>query len=57
MQYRFYRLLGRNMIFFCIMRGEDEMCGTCSTNGGEEKCVHIVGGKYREEEATRKTKT
>jgi hypothetical protein len=33
------------------------MGGACSTNGGEEERVYIVGGKTRGKEATRKTKT
>jgi hypothetical protein len=28
----------------------------CSTNGGEEECVRVVGGKSRGKEATRETK-
>jgi hypothetical protein len=31
------------------------MGGACSTNGGEEERVYIVGGKARGKEATRKT--
>jgi hypothetical protein len=33
------------------------MGGTCSTNGGKEERVQVVGGKARGQEATRKTKT
>jgi hypothetical protein len=33
------------------------MGGACSTNGGEEKCILVVGGKARGKEAARKTKT
>jgi hypothetical protein len=33
------------------------MRGACSTNGGEEERVYVVGGKARGKEATRKTKT
>jgi hypothetical protein len=33
------------------------MGGACSTNGGEEERVEVVGGKARGKEATRKTKT
>jgi hypothetical protein len=29
------------------------MGGTCSTNGGEEERVYVVGGKARGKEATR----
>jgi hypothetical protein len=29
----------------------------CSTNGGEEERVQIIGGKARGKDATRKTKT
>jgi hypothetical protein len=36
---------------------EDEMCGACSMNGGEEERVWVVGGKARGKEASRKTKT
>jgi hypothetical protein len=36
---------------------EDEMGGPCSTNGGEEERVQIIGGKARGRETTRKTKT
>jgi hypothetical protein len=31
------------------------MCAACRTNGGEEECVEVVGGKARRKEATRKT--
>jgi hypothetical protein len=31
--------------------------GPCSTNGGEEEHVQIIGGKARGKETTRKTKT
>jgi hypothetical protein len=33
------------------------MGGVCSTNGVEDECVYVVGGKARGKEATRKTKT
>jgi hypothetical protein len=33
------------------------MGGSCSTNGGEEERVQIIGGKGRGKETTRKTKT
>jgi hypothetical protein len=33
------------------------MGGACSINGGEKERVHVVGGKARRKEATRKTKT
>jgi hypothetical protein len=33
------------------------MGGACSTNGGEEERVQVVGGKGRGKEATTKTKT
>jgi hypothetical protein len=33
------------------------MSGACSTKGGEEKRIYVVGGKARGKEATRKTKT
>jgi hypothetical protein len=36
---------------------EDEMGGPCSTYGGEEECVYVIGGKARGKETTRKTKT
>jgi hypothetical protein len=38
---------------------EDEMSGTCSTNGegGGEERVYVIGGKARGKENTRKTKT
>jgi hypothetical protein len=29
----------------------------CSTNGREEECIEDIGGKAREKETTRKTKT
>jgi hypothetical protein len=35
----------------------DEMGGPCSTNGGEEEHLQIIGGKARGKETTRKTKT
>jgi hypothetical protein len=31
--------------------------GACSPNGGQEKCVYVIGGKARGKEATRMTKT
>jgi hypothetical protein len=36
---------------------EDEMGGSCTTNGGEEEGVYVIGGKARGKETTRKTKT
>jgi hypothetical protein len=36
---------------------EDEMGGPCSTNGGEEERLWIIGGKARGKETIRKTKT
>jgi hypothetical protein len=36
---------------------EVEMGGPCSTNGGGEERVQIIGGKTRWKEGTRKTKT
>jgi hypothetical protein len=33
------------------------MVGPCSTNGGEEERVYVIGGKARGKETTRKTKT
>jgi hypothetical protein len=36
---------------------EDEMDVPCSTNGGEEERLEIIGGKARGKETTRKTKT
>jgi hypothetical protein len=33
------------------------MGGACSTNGGEEERVYVVGGKAGGTEATRQTKT
>jgi hypothetical protein len=33
------------------------MGGPCSTNGGEEEYLKIIGGKARGIETTRKTKT
>jgi hypothetical protein len=33
------------------------MGGACSTNGGEEERVEVVGGKGKGKEAARKTKT
>jgi hypothetical protein len=32
------------------------MGGACSTNGGEEERIQVVGGKARVKEAARKTK-
>jgi hypothetical protein len=29
----------------------------CSTNGGEEERIYVIGGKTRGKEASRKTKT
>jgi hypothetical protein len=29
----------------------------CSTNGGEEDCIYVIGGKDRRKEVVRKTKT
>jgi hypothetical protein len=34
-----------------------EMGGTCSTNGGEEDRVEVIGEKARWKETVRKTKT
>jgi hypothetical protein len=36
---------------------KDEMCRSCSTNGGEEKCIEGIGGKAKMKETTGKTKT
>jgi hypothetical protein len=33
------------------------MGGVSSTNGGEEECIQVIGGKARVKETTRKTKT
>jgi hypothetical protein len=33
------------------------MVRACSTNGGEEECVLVIGGKARRKETARKTKT
>jgi hypothetical protein len=33
------------------------MSGSCSTNGGEEERIEIIGGKARGRETNRKTKT
>jgi hypothetical protein len=33
------------------------MGGACSMNGGEEKCVCVIGGKAKGKENARKTKT
>jgi hypothetical protein len=33
------------------------MGGACSTNGGEDERIKVIGRKAREKEATRKTKT
>jgi hypothetical protein len=30
---------------------------TCSTNGGVEECIEVIGGKVRKKETTRKTNT
>jgi hypothetical protein len=35
---------------------EDEVGRSCSTNGGDEKCVQDIGGKARSKETTGKTK-
>jgi hypothetical protein len=29
---------------------------TCSTNGGEEECIEVIGGKARRKESARETK-
>jgi glyoxylate utilization-related uncharacterized protein len=34
---------------------EDEVGGTCGTNGGEEERVYVIGRKARGKETTRKT--
>jgi hypothetical protein len=36
---------------------EDEVGGTCGTNGGEEERVKVIGRKARGKETTRKTET
>jgi hypothetical protein len=36
---------------------EDEVGGTCGTNGGEEQRVYVIGSKGRGKETTRKTET
>jgi hypothetical protein len=36
---------------------QDEIGGSCSTNGGEEERLYFIGGKARGKETTRKTKT
>jgi hypothetical protein len=36
---------------------ENEMGQACSTNGGEEDRVCVIGGNARRKETTRKTKT
>jgi hypothetical protein len=33
------------------------MVGSCSTNGGEEEHVEVIGGKARGKDTTRKTQT
>jgi hypothetical protein len=33
------------------------MDGACKTNGGEKERVEVVGGKARQKEAAKKTKT
>jgi hypothetical protein len=33
------------------------MGGACSTFGGEEECIYVIGGKVRRKETTWKTKT
>jgi hypothetical protein len=33
------------------------MDGTCSTNGGEEERVEVIGGNAKGKEPTRKTRT
>jgi hypothetical protein len=35
---------------------EDDMGRACSTKGGEEKRIYVIGGKARKKETTRKTK-
>jgi hypothetical protein len=35
---------------------EDEMGGSCRTNGREEERLWVIGGKAREKETTRKTR-
>jgi hypothetical protein len=36
---------------------EDEVGGTCGTNGREEERVEVIGRKARRKETTRKTET
>jgi hypothetical protein len=36
---------------------EDEVGGTCGTNGKEEERVYVIGRKARGKETTRKTET
>jgi hypothetical protein len=41
-----------NLVLF-----KEEMGGPCSTNGGVEERLYIIGGKARGKETTKKTKT
>jgi hypothetical protein len=36
---------------------EDEVGGQCTTNGGEEEGIEVIGGKAKGKEITKKTKT
>jgi hypothetical protein len=40
-----------------IIKSEDEVGGTCGTNGEEEERVEVIGRKARGKETTRKTET
>jgi hypothetical protein len=61
-QYKFSNIYGsKNLVLFAKYNQnneikEDEVGGTCSPNGGKEKCVKVFGGKARGKEATRKNK-
>jgi hypothetical protein len=36
---------------------EDDVVGTCDTNGREEERLYVIGRKARRKETTRKTET
>jgi hypothetical protein len=45
------------IIIIIIKSRKMRLAGHVTPNGGEEKCVQIIGGKARRKETTRKIKT
>jgi hypothetical protein len=43
--------------FACGKLNNEEVGGTCGTNGGEEERVYVIGRKAKGKETTRKTET